>query len=160
MFSLRNSPIAKKPLHPSKAIMARRTLTIQAYLDQIQIIRDLVSLAAADADFREEESYAVQLAVSEACENIILHGYGQENEASIEVEVLATPGELRVTLWDDAPPFNPATNPKQPDWSTDDPPIGGLGLIIIHRVMDEVMYSRDGDRNRLSMCKRSPTFQA
>jgi len=140
--------------------MARRTLTIQAYLDQIQIIRDLVGLAAADADFQEDESYAVQLAVSEACENIILHGYGNENEASIEVEVQPAPGELRITLWDDAPPFNPAKDPKQPDWSIDDPPIGGLGLIIIHRVMDEVKYTRDGERNRLSMRKRSPAFQS
>ena len=140
--------------------MAGRTLTIQAFLDQIQAIRDLVRLAASDAGFKEDENYAVQLAVSEACENIILHGYGQENEAPIHVEIQVDPGEIQITLWDQAPPFNPATDPEQPQWSPDDPPIGGLGLIIIHRVMDEIQYSRKGDRNQLIMLKRSAAIQA
>jgi serine/threonine-protein kinase RsbW len=134
--------------------MAGRTLTIQAYLDQIQNVRDLVSLAAADAGFGESEDYAVQLAVSEACENIILHGYGQENDSTITVNALPKPGVLEIELLDHAPPFNPATSPRQPDWSKEDPPIGGLGLIIIHRVMDEIEYTREGDHNRLRMRKR------
>jgi len=136
--------------------MTGHSLTIQAYLDQIQQIRDLVKLAALEAGFQEDENYAVQLAVSEACENIILHGYGQENDATIKVEARPSPGELQIELWDQAPPFNPAMRPKAVEWSPDDPPIGGLGLIIIHRVMDEVRYARERGHNRLSMHKRSP----
>ncbi|MEJ2013577.1 MAG: ATP-binding protein [Anaerolineales bacterium] len=139
--------------------MAGRTLTIQAYLDQIQNVRDLVSLAAADAGFDDSENYAVQLAVSEACENIILHGYGQENDSPITVSAQPKPGVLEIELLDHAPPFNPARSPRQPEWSNEDPPIGGLGLIIIHRVMDKIDYARDGDHNRLRMQKRGASAQ-
>jgi len=135
--------------------MEGRCLTIQAFLDQVQILRSLVNQAAEEAGFREDEQYATQLAVSEACENIILHGYGRENQGPIEMLVQSAPGSIQIDLWDNAEAFNPAQNPMQPEWSPDDPPIGGLGLIIIHRVMDEVRYAREADRNHLSMKKRT-----
>jgi serine/threonine-protein kinase RsbW len=148
----KNIQIAK-PLSPLSNLMEGRRLTIQAYLDQVQILRSLVNQAAEEAGFQEDEQYATQLAVSEACENIILHGYGRENQDPIEMYVQPEPGSIQIDLWDNAEAFNPAQSPKQPEWSPDDPPVGGLGLIIIHRVMDEVHYAREAGRNHLSMKK-------
>lgn len=143
-----------KPLSLLSDLMEARRLTIQAFLDQVQTLRSLVDQATEEAGFREDEQYATQLAVCEACENIILHGYGGENEEPIEMLVQSEPGSIQIDLWDNARAFNPAQDPKQPDWSPDDPPVGGLGLIIIHKVMDEIQYAREQSQNHLSMKKR------
>jgi serine/threonine-protein kinase RsbW len=131
-------------------------LTIPGRLDQVEQVCVLVGQSARAAGFDRRTAYACQLAVTEACENIILHGYGGEDVGEITVSAETAPGELAVELEDRAPPFNPSTKPPPPTWPRDDPPVGGLGLRIIHRVMDEIKYRRSGDRNVLRLVKRLP----
>jgi serine/threonine-protein kinase RsbW len=131
-----------------------RTLTIPARLDAIETACDCVEAGAQDAGFDESASYACQLAVAEACENIIKHGYACEGTGEIRLEVTSAPGDLTVSLEDTAPRFNPAHRPGAHTWDHHDPPVGGLGLHIIHRVMDRVSYVRRSGTNRLTMRKR------
>jgi len=133
-------------------------MKINGHLDQIERIGRFIQEAAQDAGFDEMESYACELAVCEACENIILHGYGDDSTGEIEVAVQTEPDNITIELWDDAPPFDPANDPTKLDRSTDNPPVGGLGLVIIHKVMDDVEYNRREGRNQLSMrrARKSP----
>ncbi len=159
MFYLKNIPIEKPQLALSKIGMSHQSLKIKGRFKEIAALNDLVEIGAKEAGFGDRESYALQLAVCEALENIITHGYKGESDQNIEAHIDATPGELRIELWDDAPAFNPANGPVENDWSEDDPPVGGLGLLIIHKVMDEVNYKRQGKRNLLRMLKRKPSTQ-
>lgn len=136
--------------------MGESRLTIPGRLAQVEQVCILVGQSARAAGFDRRTAYACQLAVTEACENIILHGYGGEGLGEITASAAASPGELAIQLEDRAPPFNPSTKPPPPTWSDDDPPVGGLGLRIIHRVMDEITYDRRGDRNVLRLVKRLP----
>lgn len=130
-------------------------LVIPAQLDQLEVVCDAVEQAAMAAGFDERTRYACQLAVTEACENIVKHGYGNAaSGGSIELRLEATLGELRIELIDGAPPFNPAAAPTVAEWDLDDPPVGGLGLLIMHRVMDSLDYQRAEGKNRLVMLKR------
>lgn len=134
--------------------MATKRLTVPGRLAQIETACRLVESCAGEAGFDPSASYACQLAVAEACENIVKHGYGAEGLGEIRVSVDSAPGELTIELVDSAPPFNPARRPLMQPWDDEDPPVGGLGLLIIHRVMDEVEYARRGGKNRLTMRKR------
>ncbi len=133
--------------------MIEKRMKIDGRLDQIERIGHFIQEAAQDAGFDEMESYACELAVCEACENIILHGYGDDSTGEIEVAVQTEPNIISIELWDDAPPFDPANGPTELDWSLDNPPIGGLGLVIMHKVMDDVEYRRKEGRNQLRMCR-------
>ena len=133
--------------------MSDRKVTISARLDQIEKVCDLVGESADSAGFTERDSYHCQLAAGEACENIILHGYQKESAGNIDVTINIEPGEITITLCDQAPAFNPAETPSSREWSDDDPPIGGLGLVIIHNAMDEVDYKRTDGENCLHMKK-------
>jgi anti-sigma regulatory factor (Ser/Thr protein kinase) len=133
-----------------------RRLTIPGQLDQIEAACECVEAGARDAGFDESTSYACQLAVAEACENIVKHGYGSSQPGEICIVVSASPGVLTVHLEDTGEPFNQARRPRQQAWDENDPPVGGLGLLIIHRVMDRVRYLRRGGVNRLTMSKRVP----
>jgi len=131
------------------------SLTVPAQLEMIESICDAVDSAAAAAGFDERARYSCQLAASEACENIVKHGYGERTSGEIEARLSASPNDLTIELIDSARPFNPANPPSTQPWSVDDPPVGGLGLLIIHRVMDEVEYERSQGQNRLLMRKHT-----
>lgn len=133
-----------------------RQATFPGRLDQIEAICRLVEQSAQEAGFDPAASYACQLAVAEASENIIKHGYGVEGKGSIHVSATRRADGLMFELRDDAPPFNPALSPTISQFDEDDPPVGGLGLIILHRVMDEVHYERLAGQNHLTLIKRKP----
>jgi anti-sigma regulatory factor (Ser/Thr protein kinase) len=128
-------------------------LTIPGRLDRIQDVTTRVGEAAHNAGFDNRESYVSELAVAEACENIIKHGYGAEDLGTIQVAIHTSPGHLIIDLEDHGPPFNPAVEPETREWTPDDPPVGGLGLLIIHRAMDRVRYTRTRSGNRLRLEK-------
>ncbi|MCJ7513545.1 MAG: ATP-binding protein [Anaerolineales bacterium] len=131
------------------------TLTVPARLDAIEAICEAVDSAGKAAGFDERTRYACQLAASEACENIVKHGYGDQALGEIEARLQASPNDLTVELIDTASPFNPAEPADAEPWSVDNPPVGGLGLLIIQRVMDEVRYERSRGQNRLVMRKHA-----
>lgn len=134
--------------------MSVRRLTIPGRLDAIEAACECVEAGAQDAGFDDSTNYACQLAVAEACENIVIHGYREQSAGEIRLAVTSSPGSLIVQLEDTAPPFNPARRPGEQEWDPRDPPVGGLGLHIIHRVMDRVSYVRRSGSNRLTMRKR------
>jgi len=128
--------------------------TVPARLDQLEAVCQLVDLGARSSGFDDRTSYACQLAVTEACENIVKHGYREPGAGDIRVTTRSRPGELTVDLVDSAPPFNPTTAMPDDDWEAADPPVGGRGLLIIRRVMDDIRYERRGHRNHLRLRKR------
>ena len=114
---------------------------------------DVVREAASESGFDERTNHACQLAVCEAVENIILHGYGGGNTGEIVLKVEAQPGRLTVEVVDDAPAFDPTQYKVDPDVSLSDPPVGGRGLIMMRGVMDDIRYERQGAKNVLRLTK-------
>ncbi len=136
--------------------MGEKELSVPAYHENIEILCNAAADAAEQAGFNDKTVYACQLAVGEACENVINHGYKAEGNGNIVLKAVVKHGKLILELCDTAPPFNPTVMPDDSEWEKDDPPIGGLGLLIIHRVMDRVEYRREGDRNYLELHKNMP----
>jgi serine/threonine-protein kinase RsbW len=136
--------------------MAKKELSVPAFHVNIEKVCDAAGEAAEQAGFNDKTAYACQLAIGEACENVINHGYGEEGNGDIVLVAKISPGNLILELCDSAPPFNPAVSPDDSEQEREDPPIGGLGLLIIHRVMDKVTYRREGDRNYLELHKTKP----
>lgn len=120
-----------------------------------------IDRAARQAGFDVRGSYALQLAVCEALENIFAHGYPKDAPGPVLMSLRPSNSQLEVELIDSAPPFNPAGEDPDPPFPVDDPPPGGLGLYIIHKVMDEISYERRAGQNRLRLAKKvsdsSPT---
>ncbi len=144
---------ANQPSPPSRISMQEKRLSIPSKLDQVESVCRFIDESARSAGFDEKESYACQLAVTEACENIILHGYQGANGEKITVKIKTRPGDLMIKIIDQAPPFNPAEPLPEKTASPDDPPIGGLGLVILNKVMDEVEYKRTQSGNTLRLRK-------
>lgn len=133
-----------------------RSLTVPGRYDQLEAVCQFVTRAAELAELGEKEVAHCQLAVDEACTNVIEHGYGGENLGNIEVRCEVVPGVLTITIHDSARPFDPAhaPTPNVAPTNLDDLRIGGLGLHFMRQVMDEVQFSYENGGNTLKLVKQ------
>ena len=98
---------------------------------------------------------AFDLALVECVTNIISHGYEDASEHWVLIRFLSAPGEARVEVEDDGRAFNPLSIPAvDTNAPLESRPIGGLGVHLIRRCMDEVRYRRENGRNILTLIKR------
>ena len=109
-------------------------------------IRTYVGEEARNAGLNDKGVYAVQLAVDEACTNIIDYAYGGESEQEIRVSCQITPDALQITIQDDGKPFDADTvAPPDLDAPLSERQVGGLGIFLINKLMDDVRYRSLGE---------------
>jgi serine/threonine-protein kinase RsbW len=131
------------------------TLRLFADLAQLATIRGFLARAGHDLKLDDREIYDLQLAVDEACSNVVKHGYGGQG-GEIEITIEREEDRARVTIRDWGRAFAPQEVPI-PDVtaSLDQRQLGGLGLFLIHQVMDDVHFEFDPDAgNLLTMVKQ------
>jgi len=133
------------------------TLVLPASLDSLEVIRKHVQKAAADAGLEKTDSYRLLLAVDEVATNIITHGYLEAGiDGRIEMKAEVDKEHVTISLGDSGPAFDP-TQVSDPD--VDQPvaerKVGGMGLYLAIRNVDQFTYQRVGDQNRnIFMMKR------
>ena len=95
----------------------------------------------------------VTLAVSEACMNIIMHGYKGKYDKEIVLQIRRADGILEVLLTDYAEPIE---IDKVRHRNLDDIRPGGLGTFLMSELMDKCEYVRlgEGSGNMLRMIKK------
>lgn len=107
-------------------------------------------LALSDID-----TYYLELCVMEAINNAIQHAYSNEEGHAVDVTISYSPGEVVVKIRDTGKKMMLYV-PKRPDFDPDDitsVPNHGMGLYIIHSIMDEITYKTSGNINTLTMRK-------
>jgi anti-sigma regulatory factor (Ser/Thr protein kinase) len=130
-------------------------LTVLNSPNEIARAQDQLEQFAAAHQFPERKLHEVQLALEEHLTNIVRYGYGDGREHPIQLRVKLAAGELRLEVEDDARPFNPLAHPA-PDLSRPlaERPVGGLGIHMIRKSVDELEYRREDGKNFLVMVKR------
>ena len=128
-------------------------LRILSRPDRLKMVRELVQEAASLAGCGMDTARDLVLAVDEALQNVIRHGYGGRADGEIQIVLRRSGGELEITIRDRAPTVDPSTvKPRD----LEDVRPGGLGTHFIQEVMDQVEFlppSEDGG-NVLKMVKR------
>lgn len=128
------------------------------YYKSLAEIGEFIRIGAEQAGLDENAIYAVQLAVDEACSNIIEHAYGGEGEGEIECRYSSSESGLEIILRDSGKPFSPE---KVKAFETDLPlrELGnrGAGVFLMRKLMDEVefRFSKSGG-TELKMKKNKP----
>lgn len=127
--------------------------TVPAALDAVAPLAAKIERACDELGLADDVAFKLNLALDELVTNLVTHG---GSALPVAVSLTAHAGRLELLIVDSGPPFDPALAPA-PDTSLaiEERPIGGLGLHLIRTLMDEVRYSRDGDRNRLVLVMRT-----
>lgn len=123
------------------------------FLDEI---REFVGMVARQGGFSDKDVYNIQLATDEAASNMIEHSYENIPDGVIDLSCGMEDDLIRIILVDYGEPFDPSAIPM-PDLKADlsDRKIGGLGIFLMRKLMDEVHYEPKADKsNVLTMIKR------
>lgn len=126
--------------------MTSQSASFEARFASLDAARQFVRQAAIDCGMDTRAVYAVELAVDEAMTNIIEHAYGGECQAQVHIDWQVTREALLIQLRDHGQPFNPLEVPE-PDMQVGlaERDIGGLGMFLIRRMMDDVQYVHSPD---------------
>lgn len=121
---------------------AKSELTVTGYLKNLARVADFVTQAARQAGLDERAIYAVQMAVDEACTNIIQHGYGEEGRGQIRLICEAQNEGLQVIIYDQGRSFDPDQVPKlDTEAPLETRGVGGMGLFFVYTLMDRVEFN-------------------
>jgi serine/threonine-protein kinase RsbW len=131
-------------------------LKVKAILENVPRVTHIVAQAASNAGFGDQALYQIELAVDEACANVVEHAYpeGESGEMEVSCYLDALRFVIRVRDW--GPGFEPGAV-DEPDVLAplEERGLGGLGLFLVRQVMDDMHFRFDPEQgNELLMVKR------
>ncbi|UCE20017.1 MAG: ATP-binding protein [Gemmatimonadota bacterium] len=130
-------------------------LKIPSQTDNLELIRDFVSKVSAKVGFHDDDVDKIQIAVDEACTNVIKHAYDKEGEDHIGIIIKIDYQKLAIIVTDRGKGFDPKTLelPRMEAYLAE-LRVGGLGIYLMKTLMDEVNYDiQPGVRNEVRMVK-------
>ncbi len=136
-------------------------LSVPGQFERLTEIAAFVTRAARQAGLNDDEVFHVEMAVDEACSNIIEHAYAAQ-AGNIDLACRCPQaGQFEVVIRDSGQPFQPEESPPRPLSAAadlDDVNVGGLGLYFMRKLMDDVRFEFvPGQGNMLTMLKRTKT---
>ena len=97
----------------------------------------------------------VNIAMEELFTNIVTYAFTDQAEHRIKVSFTFKPPQIVIRIEDDGIPFNPA-KAKAPDTRCplDKRSIGGLGIHLCKKLMDDLAYERSNNKNIVTLRKQ------
>jgi serine/threonine-protein kinase RsbW len=138
------------------AIERKFTLHVPSSTENLVLIREFVSTIGAQAGLEDSEIGKLELAVDEACANVIEHAYGHDITKEVIVRATFDDETLRIDVEDTGRGFDPQSVPSEElERLVRARKSGGLGMRLMKSLMDEVHYEiAPGEKNELHMMKR------
>ena len=127
----------------------------QALRENVPGLLTLFEQACQQHKIPRQTCLDLQLAVEEACINVIEHGYADLQPGTIAITFKIKDRQVSITITDFGHEFDPTKYPP-PDLTSDwdQRPVGGLGVYLITKLMDAVRYTSDPVQgNRLELTK-------
>ena len=128
-------------------------LRIPAFADRMSLVRETLRSAARHCGFDVSATKELVLAVCEACQNVMQHGYAGQEPGDIILTLARSADGVIVQVRDFAATVDPS---KIKSRDLDDVRPGGLGIHFIENLMDSAVFlpGDDGIGNVLQMTKR------
>ncbi|MBR4961689.1 MAG: ATP-binding protein [Clostridia bacterium] len=133
-----------------------KELTIAAAIENIETVTDFVNEQLEAIDCPMKAQMQIAIAIDEIFSNIAHYAYGTETgQATVRVEALEDPESVMITFMDNGVPYDPLAK-ADPDTtlSADEREIGGLGIYMVKKTMDDISYEYKDGQNILRMIKK------
>jgi serine/threonine-protein kinase RsbW len=127
---------------------SKNYICAQSDYAELARVRDFIEARALVFGFSDKEASQITLAVDEACTNLIRHAYQLDNKREFCVNIDQNINEFIVCISDNGSPFNPleVDKPVMIDYFKNFQK-GGLGIMLMRSVMDEVLYAPADSKN-------------
>ena len=132
-----------------------KELTIAATIENIETVTDFVNEQLEAFDCPMKAQMQIDIAIDELFGNIAHYAYNPEiGEATVRVEVIEDPMAVVITFIDNGVPYDPLKK-EDPDTtlSIEEREIGGLGIFMVKKTMDDIAYEYKDGKNILTIRK-------
>ena len=132
-----------------------KELTVQALVENVETVTDFVNEELEAIDCPMKAQMQIDIAIDELFSNIANYAYNPEvGSATVRVEVQEDPMAVIITFVDQGIPYDPlSTSDPNTSLSADDRAIGGLGIFMVKKTMDDVAYEYNNGQNILKIKK-------
>jgi len=136
-------------------IVASKSFVIVNELSEIEKLKGLFNEFCSTHELAKDNITRFNIVLDELLNNIISYGYPDQREGHIEVKASITADQIIVSIEDDATAFNPLKM-SAPDTELDieKRDIGGLGVHMVRKLMDNISYKRFSKKNLTTIYKK------
>jgi len=137
-----------------------RRLSVPGTDEGVREALDALAGLVSDHGLSKSVTWPVEVSLDEVLANVVHHALaGRGAAATVELELRldtrTVPAECELVVSDDGPEFDPlAADAPDTSLAVEDRPVGGLGIALVRRLMDDVAYERRDGRNRLRLRRR------
>lgn len=135
----------------------RNQITIGCQKDELIKVRQFTSDILEQHNVPDLQAHKLVLAVDEVCANLIIHANNCDPQNYIKFEILVKPTQITFTFRDEgvgfdinqyeAPSLNELVSTRRQ---------GGLGLMLVKRIMDKIEFSTEKNHNICRLIKTYP----
>ena len=132
-----------------------KDITVDATLDNLEVVQNFVSEELESQGCSMKVMMQIEIAVEEIYVNIVHYAYNPEiGKATVRCEVTDNPMQVIIQFMDSGVPFDPlAKEDADITLSAEEREIGGLGIFMVKKSMDEVSYEYKEGKNVLTIRK-------
>ena len=133
--------------------MATKETTVDASIEKGEVLTAFVESMLEPYDPSPKATIQVDVAIDEVFSNIVM--YSGAKTVTVVANLDEPTSMFSLTFVDGGKPYNPLEN-KDPDVSlpAEEREIGGLGIFLVKKTMDDVRYERKGDQNYFTIFKK------
>jgi serine/threonine-protein kinase RsbW len=135
--------------------MQKHQLVITNKLPELEKLTRFLDAVAAEWQLHGDACFQLNLVLEEVVTNIIFYGYDDAREDHICIDMIKKDDSVTIVISDRARAFNPLQVPLPDD--LDKPlrerKVGGLGILFIRTLLDEISYQRVEGNNILTLVK-------
>ena len=130
----------------------KQSFTLRNDMSEIDTLSRRIDELGENLDLPPRLLMSLNLTIEELFTNIVSYGYRDDKEHFIDISIQCEGDCITVRMEDDGIAFNPLQT-ETPDirCPLEDREIGGLGIHICRKMMDEIDYQRTDDKNVMTM---------
>lgn len=135
---------------------AMKELTLDATVENLDRVTEFVDEQLEELNCPPKAMIQINVAIDELFGNIADYAYRPDvGSATVRVEVVEEPLSVVITFIDNGKPFDPLSS-GEPDLTlpAKKRPVGGLGIYLVKKNMDEITYEYKNGQNILRIKKK------
>lgn len=133
-----------------------KEVSLKSTLENVEVLTGIIDSELESVGCPTKAIMQVDVAIDEIFSNIVNYGYDCENEEIvIRYDVDNQAKQISITFVDSGKKYNPLEkSDPNVEASAEERKIGGLGIFIVKKTMDEVKYKYENNKNYLTIIKK------
>lgn len=136
--------------------MESKSITLEAKIENIPAVTEFIDGILEANDCPMKAQMQIDVVIDELFGNVANYAYGDKTgDVTVEAGYDDKKGEFSITFTDSGIPYDPLKK-EDPDitLSADERQIGGLGIFLVKKTMDDIVYNYIDNKNVLMVIKK------